>query len=454
MPADTHNEVYSDSIKQLMADGYPHDYAVAIAKAADPERPGTDRVVRIERQAPKDIDVSRCMTYDLISTGIPDRQGDILVSAGCDTSDHKLHPVILFNHGRSSDVFGQLPVGVAVDKSGNYGVTVEQDGVYSWTRYAQSSPFAMQLFALSAEGVLRGNSVAGDPVPGFTRELPRRKIYDGRLSRCFQHDKWVLREFSKTPAPVNQESLTILVEKGRANGERLHPILKSFLEPLCLTPTGLVNGHRFEKASAEEKHDEEVERDPKERPDPAAPLKTDGAPEIAPEIATETPAMTCKHCGGDHDEATCEKREKDKPAVEKALKPSLRVLAAAMQGARVYRAQLAKSVLDIEDEPTLSAVAEIDGYLEHVERACCDTMILKGVDAKDAPEVLTGDILKSQVADDKLAGVALKGYRLPDLRLIDVAKSITESAPLPIDAAEQARFRRTLTTAARRVGVA
>ncbi len=444
MSADTTND--NDTIKQLMADGYPHDLAVAFAKAADPERPGTERVVRIERQAPKAIDTALCMTYDLISTGVADRMGDVLVSAGCDTSDHRLHPVILFNHGRSSDVFGQLPVGVAVDKSGNYGVTVEQDGVYSWTRYAQSSPFAMQLFALSAEGVLRGNSVAGDPVPGFTRELPRRKIYDGRLSRCFQHDKWVLREFSKTPAPVNQESLTILVEKGRANGERLHPILKSFLEPLCLASGGLVNGHRFER-SAEEKHDKEVERDPKEQPNPAAPLKTDGAPEIA----TETQPMACKHCGGDHDEATCEKKEK--PAVEKALKPSLRVLAAAMQGARVYRAQLAKSVLDIEDEPTLSAVAEIDGYLEHVERACYDTMLIKGVDAKDAPEVLTSEILKSQVADDKLAGVALKGYRLPDLRLIEVAKSSIESAPIPIDAAEQARLRRTTHAAARRVGL-
>ena len=479
----TSHEDIEANIAELIRAGHPRDQAVAIAydearkhgahipeKADNADRAATDRIVRVEQHAPKEIDTARCMTYDLISTPTPDRMGDVLLSSGCDVSQHREHPVILFNHGRSDDVFGQLPVGTAVDKGGNYGVTVRDDGVYSWSRYAQSSPFAMQLFALTAEGVLRGNSVAGDPVPGFTKELPRRKLFDGRLARCFQHNQWVLREFSKTPGPVNPEALTILVEKGRANGEALHPILKSSLAPLCLSTSEWANGWRFVDpeptvAKAEQTIEQQVAYgnkklddddpnakpgDPKAQPDPTAKPKTDA------DTPAEAQAMKCENCGGDHATASCPKHKETDghTVVMKAMKPSLRVLAAAMQGARDYRAQLAKSVVDIEDESTLQTVAEIDGYLEHVERACYDTMLVKGVAAADAPEVLTTEILKSQLAEDKLAAVALKGYRPLDLRLVDVAKSAPESAaPSPIDPAEQARFRRTVTAAARRVGI-
>lgn len=391
--------------------------------AENTERPGTELVRRVEIAAPKQIDTSLCMTYDLVSTSAADRMGDILVAAGCDTSEHRLHPVILFNHGRSGDAYGQLPIGTAVDKSGSYGVTVLEDGVYSWSRYAQSSPFAMQLFALTAEGVLRGNSVAGDPIPGFTKELPRRKLYDGRQSRCFQHNRWILREFSKTPGPVNPEALTILVEKGRANGEALNPILKSYLTPLCSRGPELVPGWRFEKA-------------------------------------TGAMAMKCDHCGGEHATADCKetaedrkKREDASASVEKAMKPTLKVMAAVMQLARDSRAVIAKAAADeLEDEMALATCSEADGYLEQIERACYETLIAKGIATEDAPAVVTAEIFKA-TTPDKLPEIGIRGYRSPG-RLVEIHKAIPPTpAPtpaLPVDPAELAQTRRLAASTLRR----
>lgn len=434
------------------------------------DRDGTQIVTVVERLPPVRIDESRCITYDIISTGTPDRAGDVLVSKGCDTSEHRNYPVVLWNHGRSHDVLGTLPIGLALDKSGNYGVQVEDDAVYSFTKYSQSNPLAVQLFALQAENVLRGNSVAARPV--LARELPRRLLPDKSSVRCFQYDHWVIHEYSKTPGPVNAESLTIRVEKGRVNGEPLHPILKGYLEPMCVAGKEWANGWNFSEKSASAygdggggtltkppgDDDDEKKKKPKDEPDPTAPLKR---PETAMnDDDDKKDKEKAALAQSEIEKAAKVKEEEEKKGGEsrlpaskevlKGLKPSVSLMASAMQAARDFRVSLAKSAENIEDEMTLVTLSEVEAHLENIEKACAETMIAKGL--KEAPVALTGEVIKSQLAENKqVEVVVIKGYTEPP-RLLKSLDSSSNVQVEELDPIAYAKYRRNLVASARRAG--
>lgn len=398
------------------------------------ERTGTENVSVVERLPHKQIDESRCMTLDVISTGTPDRMGDVLVSRGCLTNEHRTYPVILWNHGRSHDVLGTLPIGLAIDKSGNYGVIVDDDAVLAWSKYSQSNPLAVQLFALQAEGVLRGNSIGARPVKAT--ELPRRTMPDKSLARCFQYDQWVLHEYSKTPGPVNAEALTIRVEKGRVNDEPIHPILKSYLEPMMVQGKEWANGWNFSKASEDDSPQTPVQKSHEDsKPNPTAPLKR--------------PESDMNDDKDDDDE----KKKKDRPVekaavvedktkeVVKSLKPTARAMASIMQAARDLRVAIAKSAEDVEDEMALAAILEIDGYLEKSEQTCAETLMAKGI--LEAPEPLTNEILKSSLTESKDISVVVKGYgEFP--RLFSTQKTMDKGTEENLDPVEVAKLNRKL----------
>lgn len=363
--------------------------------------------------------------------------GDVLVSRGCLTEEHRQYPVILWNHGRSHDVLGTLPIGLAVDKSGNYGVIVEDDVVLSWSKYSQTNPLAIQLFALQAEGVLRGNSIGARPVK--SKELPRRTMPDKSLARCFQYDQWMLHEYSKTPGPVQPEALTIRVEKGRVNGEPIHPILKSYLEPMMVQGKEWANGWNFSKAS-EDVQPATIQKSDKSEPDPTAPLKRDKDMNDKDDDKDDDDKKKKKDATVDKSEPTVAGATK-KDDVLKSLKPTTRAMASIMQAARDLRVAIAKAAEDVEDEMALAAILEIDGYLEKSEQTCAETMIAKGI--LEAPESLTNELLKSSLTESKDVSVVVKGYtEFP--RLFSTQKTVDKAMDDNLDPVEVAKLNRKL----------
>ncbi len=139
------------------------------------------------------VDPSRMIVRAVISTTNPDRAGDVIVPAGLRNADEYLrNPVVLWAHQRTLP-----PIGTCER------LTIEPDRIVAETKFSESSPFARDVFALYAEGVLRGWSI------GF---VPSRTVPGVAGGNCFP--EWDLLEYSAVPVPENPHALTLAVRKG------------------------------------------------------------------------------------------------------------------------------------------------------------------------------------------------------------------------------------------------
>lgn len=120
-----------------------------------------------------DVDESAMSASNILATTVRDRQGDILETDGISLTAHRANPVVLWDHGRQHT----LPIGKTESPSGLYTVNRGNDVLTEKTYFSQSSPVAMQVFALIAEKTIRANSIgfrkilakelASDPSRGF-----------------------------------------------------------------------------------------------------------------------------------------------------------------------------------------------------------------------------------------------------------------------------------------------
>lgn len=138
------------------------------------------------------VDTERMIVRSVISTGEPDRAGDIVVPTGLRNSDEYLrNPVVLWAHQRMMP-----PIGVC------QGLKMFPDRIVAETKFASSLPLARDVFRLYAEGVLRGWSI------GF---LP---VKTSPLRHGMRVEEWDLLEYSAVPVPENPSALTVAVQKG------------------------------------------------------------------------------------------------------------------------------------------------------------------------------------------------------------------------------------------------
>ena len=146
------------------------------------------------------VDSSKMIVRSVISTIEPDRAGDVVVPAGLRNADEYLrNPVVLWAHQRTLP-----PIGTCQH------LEVLPDRIVAETKFSSSSPLALDVFRLYAEGVLRGWSI------GF---VPRRAA---PLRRAGQRvEEWDLLEYSAVPIPENPRALTLAVRKGLIHDERL-----------------------------------------------------------------------------------------------------------------------------------------------------------------------------------------------------------------------------------------
>src|SRR4051794_35829885 len=163
---------------------------------------------------PLAVDAGARTVTAVISTGVPDRAGDVVVPVGLkNREEFLLNPVVLWAHQRTLP-----PVGTCVS------LDIQPNRVVAVTKFAAGVPLADDVFRLYEQGVLRGWSVGLLPY----RVTPRRSP-SGRGVRI---DEWDLLEYSAVPVPENPEALTLAVEKGLVHDHHL----RAWLRQWCCDP--------------------------------------------------------------------------------------------------------------------------------------------------------------------------------------------------------------------------
>ena len=161
---------------------------------------------------PLAVDAAARTVTAVISTGTPDRAGDVVVPAGLKNAEEfLLNPVVLWAHQRTLP-----PVGTCVS------LDVQPNRVVAVTKFAAGLPLADDVFRLYEQGVLRGWSVGLLP----RRAAPRPGARGVRI------DEWDLLEYSAVPVPENPEALTLAVEKGLVTDRRL----RAWVRRWCTDP--------------------------------------------------------------------------------------------------------------------------------------------------------------------------------------------------------------------------
>ena len=167
------------------------------------------------------------------SAGSLDRDGDILVPDGCDTSNYMKNPVFLWAH----DWHGRLPVGRALDVRKVSGQGVDFDILFD-----EGDPFAMDVERKYKGGFLNAVSVGMDPKTWVENRNEMGEVTG------YTFTEWELLELSGVPIPANADALQLSYAK--------------WLE---------TNGGEPGMAKASEKPPESIkEPDAVEVPDPAA----------------------------------------------------------------------------------------------------------------------------------------------------------------------------------------
>jgi hypothetical protein len=147
------------------------------------------------RSATVFADAGTLTVRSVITTGQPDRAGDVVVPTGLTNAEAYLidNPVVLWAHNR-----------VAVPPIGRCDwLDLQPHRVVAQTTFARGVAFAEDVFRLYELGVLRGWSI------GF---VPRQA--DRRPGGGLHVKRWELLEYSAVPIPENPGALTVALEKG------------------------------------------------------------------------------------------------------------------------------------------------------------------------------------------------------------------------------------------------
>lgn len=165
-----------------------------------------------------DVDQSKMLVYGIVATMTPDRRGDIVDTTKLSLEDHRANPIVLCEHA-----FG---IARCEDENGNYSLSVTKNGIMTATsRFAPDVEISAQAFALIERGLMNGLSV---------HFVPHEYSFIEKGGIHWQTG--ALIEYSHCVLGVNQEALTLSVEKGMIGEEKLNPLLLRILKSHTLQP--------------------------------------------------------------------------------------------------------------------------------------------------------------------------------------------------------------------------
>lgn len=162
-----------------------------------------------------------------ISSATVDRDGEVLLSQGCDATEFFKSPAVFFNHDYTQ------PLGKCV------AITRHRDSLEAKTIFAQrpndhqGSWLPDTMLALFQQGIIKGFSVGFVPVEGRRPTKLDRETY-GPLAR-YIYSKWKLLEYSVAPLPANANALAMAVSKGVVSAQQIHEVFGDVTLPV-LTP--------------------------------------------------------------------------------------------------------------------------------------------------------------------------------------------------------------------------
>jgi hypothetical protein len=169
------------------------------------------------------LDQGKMAATGILATTARDREGDVLEVAGIDTTDHRLNPIVLLDHG----VYYPLPIGKTQGPDGNYTVVIDPDlGECRQTTYFdQHGEVANQVYDLIVQGILKANSIGYDPRK--VQRLPADPVAGARAGKHIL--ACTLIEATWCGIPVNPEAVRATLSRDRLCGKRIAPALKAML---------------------------------------------------------------------------------------------------------------------------------------------------------------------------------------------------------------------------------
>ena len=410
------------------------------------------------------VDGARCIVEGVINTDDIAFDGNIVESQGINFSLHKSNPIVLFNHGLPTAEGGMgypLPVGLAELENGAYGVRTIGNETLGAAKFDQKNPFAMDLFRMYEDKILRGYSINVKPLAW--QRIDDKVGMGGKKKACYRITESLLAEFSATPCPVNPFALAFSVKRGTVLQD--YPGLDRMLDRDRLTvalQSGKIGNHHFDDKVLQETFSpfmlssstysrgvelkraqtmKDDEKDPKKEPDVSAREDKDAGEE-------EAEVQEDKYEQADEGETAPEKDEKDgeeKRADTEGsedfdmddLKPSMMSAINGQQAVRDYRMALIEEERGMEDELGIEAFAQAHELLEQIEGVFVNYLAAKGLKGDNLPKVATGEELramckkmrsdsKKMEAESDVMRTTLIDYRAPRFGILRAAVKLDD----------------------------
>lgn len=150
-----------------------------------------------------------------ISTESIDRDGEVIIAQGMNSTEYEANPILFFNHDYND------PIGNVVD------IRRRKDKIDATLTFAQRpddypGEYRPQFVeSLVAQGVVKGISIGFMPEPGGVRKASKedREKYGDRVRQVYS--KWKLMEVSVAPLPANATALISAIRKGAVDSAQV-----------------------------------------------------------------------------------------------------------------------------------------------------------------------------------------------------------------------------------------
>jgi HK97 family phage prohead protease len=152
-----------------------------------------------------DVDRGQRLVKGIITTTQVDRDGDVVLPFGVDTSYFDEVKSVFWQHD-----YNQLPIGT------NRTIHKKSTGLYA-TTFIRRGPFEDELLNAIEDGAVRGHSIGFRIVKMRPPDKAEQALYGKDCQNVIE--QCILNEYSITPNPCNPGALIDSVVKGRVSRE-------------------------------------------------------------------------------------------------------------------------------------------------------------------------------------------------------------------------------------------
>jgi hypothetical protein len=121
-----------------------------------------------------------------------DRDGDLVVPAGCHLEDYSANPVVFFGHQSL-----EIPIGVSRDRHGRVTVFPMQDRIKAICYFDRADPDADFIYGKARRGILSAASIAFIPIEAYRREEVEKAQTHGNRPMGMPLG-WLFKQYSLT----------------------------------------------------------------------------------------------------------------------------------------------------------------------------------------------------------------------------------------------------------------